>query len=81
VEYCYDKTLYVRSGYFYEDKTKGSRQYFTFGLGVRYSVINVDGSFLVPTLLNNPLARTWRISLSFAFDAAKKEKDPTAVSP
>jgi hypothetical protein len=81
VEYCYDKTLYVRSGYFYEDRTKGSRQYFTFGLGVRYSVINVDGSFLVPTLLNNPLARTWRISLSFAFDAAKKEKDPTAVSP
>jgi hypothetical protein len=81
MEYCYDKTLYVRSGYFYEDKTKGSRQYFTFGLGVRYSVINVDGSFLVPTLLNNPLARTWRISLSFAFDAAKKEKDPAATTP
>lgn len=80
MEYWYNKTFAVRGGYFYEPKTKGARQYFTIGMGVKYSVINIDGSFLIPTLLNNPLQRTWRISLSFDFDAAKKEKDP-ADSP
>lgn len=81
LEYWYNNVFAVRTGYFYEPKTKGSRQFFTIGMGVRYSVINIDGSFLIPTLLNNPLQRTWRISLSFDFDPAKKEKDPTAVQP
>lgn len=81
LEYWYNNVFAVRTGYFYEPKTKGSRQFFTIGMGVKYSVINIDGSFLIPTLLNNPLQRTWRISLSFDFDAAKKEKDPTAVQP
>jgi hypothetical protein len=77
VEYWYNNVFAVRTGYFYEPKTKGSRQFFTIGMGVKYSVINIDGSFLIPTLLNNPLQRTWRISISFDFDAAKKEKEPT----
>ncbi len=81
VEYWYNNVFAVRAGYFHEPKTKGSRQFFTVGMGVKYSVINIDGSFLIPTLLNNPLQRTWRISISFDFDAAKKEKDPTAVTP
>ncbi|MCW3078249.1 MAG: rane protein [Bacteroidetes bacterium] len=81
MEYWYNKVFAVRAGYFYEPKTKGSRQFFTFGAGVKYSVVNVDFSYLIPTLLNNPLARTYRISLSFDFDPAKKEKDPTTVSP
>ncbi|MCE3259815.1 MAG: hypothetical protein K0S12_1456 [Bacteroidetes bacterium] len=81
LEYWYNNVFAVRTGYFYEPKTKGSRQFFTIGMGVKYSVINIDGSFLIPTLLNNPLQRTWRISISFDFDAAKKEKDPTAVQP
>lgn len=81
LEYWYNNVFAVRTGYFYEPKTKGSRQFFTIGMGVKYSVINIDGSFLIPTVLNNPLQRTWRISLSFEFDQAKKEKDPTAVQP
>ncbi|MBA3665284.1 MAG: PorV/PorQ family protein, partial [Bacteroidetes bacterium] len=81
MEYWYNKVFAVRGGYFYEPRTKGSRQFFTIGMGVKYSVINIDGSFLIPTLLNNPLQRTWRISISFDFDPAKKEKDPTTVSP
>ncbi len=81
LEYWYNNVFAVRTGYFYEPKTKGSRQFFTVGMGVRYSVINIDGSFLIPTLLNNPLQRTWRISLSFDFDAAKKVADPAAVAP
>lgn len=81
LEYWYNNVFAVRTGYFYEPKTKGSRQFFTVGMGVRYSIINIDGSFLIPTVLNNPLQRTWRISISFDFDPAKKEKDPTTVSP
>lgn len=81
LEYWYNNVFAVRTGYFYEPKTKGSRQFFTIGMGVKYSVINIDGSFLIPTLLNNPLQRTWRISLSFDFDPAKKEKDPSATTP
>lgn len=81
LEYWYNNVFAVRTGYFYEPKTKGSRQFFTIGMGVKYSVINIDGSFLIPTLLNNPLQRTWRISISFDFDPAKKEKDPAAVTP
>jgi hypothetical protein len=81
LEYWYNNVFAVRTGYFYEPKTKGSRQFFTVGIGVKYSVINIDGSFLIPTLLNNPLQGVYRISLSFEFDPAKKDKDPTAIQP
>jgi hypothetical protein len=74
MEYWYNKTFAVRAGYFYEPKTKGARQYFSMGIGVRYSVINIDGSYLIPVTINNPLQRTWRISLSFEFDASGKNK-------
>lgn len=73
-EYCYNNIFSVRAGYFYESKNKGARQFFTFGMGFRFKVINVDGSYLVPTSLQNPLQRTWRITLSFLFDGAGKEK-------
>jgi hypothetical protein len=81
LEYWYNNTFAIRTGYFYESKTKGSRQFFTVGMGFKFKVINVDGSYLIPTLLNNPLQRTWRITLSFNFDPAVKEKDPSAVQP
>ena len=81
LEYWYNNTFAIRSGYFYEPKTKGSRQFFTVGMGFKFKVINVDVSYLIPTLLNNPLQRTWRITLSFNFDPAVKEKDPTTVQP
>lgn len=77
MEYAYDKTFFARGGYFYESKSKGGRQYFTIGMGFRFKVINVDGSYLIPTRLQNPLQRTWRITLSFNFDAFDKtEKEP-----
>ncbi len=81
LEYWYNNIFAVRGGYFHEPKTKGARQFFTIGIGVRYSVINIDGSYLIPTSLNNPLQRTWRISLSFDFDKSKKVEDPSTVQP
>jgi hypothetical protein len=77
MEYSYDKTFFVRGGYFHESRTKGGRQFFTIGVGFKFKVITVDGSYLIPTKLQNPLQRTWRISLSFNFDpAAKTDKEP-----
>ncbi len=78
LEYCYNNIFSVRSGYFYEPKSKGGRQFFTLGMGFKFKVITVDGSYLIPTALQNPLQRTWRITLSFNFDAANEtptEKD------
>lgn len=82
MEYCYNNVLALRTGYFYENKIKGARQYFTLGVGFRFKVINVDGSYLIPTALQNPLQNTWRITLSFNFDAADKtETENTPVQP
>jgi hypothetical protein len=72
MEYWYDNLLAFRMGYFHEDKTKGNRQYLTFGLGVKYSVFGIDLSYLVPITQRNPLQNTLRFSLSFDFAAAKK---------
>ncbi|PBQ30806.1 hypothetical protein CNR22_03115 [Sphingobacteriaceae bacterium] len=76
VEYCYDKIFSVRAGYFHEAKNKGARQFFTVGAGFRFNVIAVDISYLIPTALQNPLQRTWRVTLSFNFDGASKTDAP-----
>ena len=68
LEYNYNDLLYARGGYFYEAPDKGDRQYLSMGLGVRYQVFGIDGTYLVPTgsnSQNNPLAQTIRVSLHF----------------
>lgn len=70
LEYWYDNKFAVRTGYFYEDPTKGGRQFFTVGLGLRYNVFGLDFSYLVPTSNNqNPLDNTLRFTLIFNLDA------------
>ncbi len=71
VEYWYDKQFAVRAGYFYEDKFKGNRKFFTLGAGLRYNVFGLDFSYLIPTggQAANPLANTLRFTLHFDFDA------------
>ncbi len=68
-EYWYDETFALRAGYFYEDDTKGGRQYVTMGAGLRYNVFSLDFSYLVPTGVQSPLDNTLRFSLYFDFDA------------
>jgi hypothetical protein len=68
LEYNYNDLLYARGGYFYEAPDKGDRQYVSLGLGVRYQVFGIDGTYLVPTgsgTKTNPLAQTIRVSLHF----------------
>jgi hypothetical protein len=68
VEYWYDKQFSVRGGYFYEDKTKGNRKYFTLGAGLRYNIFGLDFSYLIPVQTNNPLEKTLRFSLLLNFN-------------
>jgi len=75
-EYWYQDQFAVRAGYFYEDKTKGDRKYLTVGLGVRYSMLTINASYLVPSgngLTRNPLSNTLRFTLMADFDALKKQ--------
>lgn len=77
-EYWYAKQFAVRAGYFYEHKTKGGRQFFNIGLGVRYSVFGLDMAYLIPTTLRNPLQNTLRFTLTFDFDAFKSQNKDAA---
>ncbi|MFI5164277.1 MAG: PorV/PorQ family protein, partial [Bacteroidia bacterium] len=82
IEYWYDKTFALRTGYFYEDRTKGGRKYFTLGFGARYTIFRFDFSYLIPTEQRSPLQHTFRFTLSCVFDnneSIKANKSPHFV--
>lgn len=72
IEYWYAKQFSLRTGFFYEDETKGNRKFFTVGAGLRYSVFGLDLSYLIPLEQQNPLENTLRFTLHFNFDPAKQ---------
>ena len=75
-EYSYNNQFMVRAGYFYEDKTKGNRKFFTVGFGIKYNVFGLNFSYLVPSgqgINRNPLSNTLRFGLVFDID---KESAP-----
>jgi hypothetical protein len=70
-EYWYQDQFAVRAGYYWEDKTKGDRRYFTVGIGARYNIFTLNAAYLVPSnngINRNPLSNTLRFSLNFDFD-------------
>jgi hypothetical protein len=70
-EYTYNDQFSFRAGYFFEDKTKGNRKYFTLGAGVKYNMFGLNFSYLLPSgsgVNRNPLSNTMRFSLVFDFD-------------
>jgi len=76
LEYWYNKQFAARGGYFYEHPTKGNRQYVTLGLGLKYNILNIDVSYLIPTSGKtanqaSPLQNTLRFSLIFNFGSEK----------
>ncbi|HXB13173.1 MAG TPA: type IX secretion system outer membrane channel protein PorV, partial [Bacteroidia bacterium] len=73
LEYWYNNLLAFRTGYYYENKYQGDRQYVTFGLGVKYSVFSIDMSYLTPLTQRNPLQNTLRFTLLFDFSAFKAQ--------
>jgi hypothetical protein len=74
-EYVYNKTIAVRAGYFNEHYSKGNRRYLTFGLGMRYSKLAIDLSYIASLVQNNPLANTLRFSLSLFLDNTQVKRD------
>jgi hypothetical protein len=73
-EYAYAEQFFVRAGYFYEDKTKGNRKYFSAGVGLKFNVFGLNLSYLVPSgngTNRNPLSNTLRFSLLFDFANAE----------
>lgn len=67
-EWAYNGQFFFRAGYFYENKTKGDRRYFTTGLGVKYNVFHFNFAYLIPSgsgVNRNPLSNTLRFQVSF----------------
>ncbi|WP_017257116.1 type IX secretion system outer membrane channel protein PorV [Pedobacter arcticus] len=75
-EYWYNRQFAIRAGYFYENPSKGNRQYLTLGLGLRYNIVDLDFSYLLANQQTSPLANTLRFSLLFNFAAPTASKVP-----
>ena len=72
-EYWFRQTIALRTGYFYEDKNKGDRQYLSFGAGVKYSFIQMDLSYWLSTSANeSPIDKTFHASISFNVNSFRK---------
>jgi hypothetical protein len=68
LEYAYNNQFFFRSGYFYEDKTRGNRKYFSVGAGFNISSLGLNLSYLVPSgsgVTRNPLSNTVRFGIIF----------------
>ncbi|MDR1602409.1 MAG: type IX secretion system outer membrane channel protein PorV [Tannerella sp.] len=70
-EYNYNEQFFVRGGYYYENKMKGNRQYFSIGAGFSMNVFRLDAAYLISTVQSNPLDQTLRFSISFDMDGLK----------
>jgi len=64
VEYNYNDMFMARTGVALENKNKGDRKYATVGLGARYQIFGLDAAYMIPFKKGNPLAETFRITLS-----------------
>ena len=79
-EYSYQDQFFFRAGYYYEDKTKGDRKYVSVGVGLRYSVMGLNFSYLVPSgsgTNRNPLSNTLRFGLTFDLDGNPDNNNTT----
>ena len=77
-EWWYNKQFALRAGYFYENKEKGNRRYFTAGLGLKYNVFGFNFAYLAPTgsgVSRNPLSNTIRFSVLFDLGDGSRVKD------
>ncbi len=70
-EYTYNDQFAFRLGYFYENANEGGRQYFTLGVGLKYNMLGLNFSYLIPSgsgITRNPLSNTIRFGLTFDLD-------------
>ena len=77
-EYWYNNQFALRGGYFWEDKDRGNRRYFTVGVGLKYNVFGLNFSYLAPSgsgVTRNPLSNTLRFSVLFDLDGGDGGSD------
>jgi hypothetical protein len=75
MEYAYNDQFFFRGGYFYEDKTRGNRKYFSVGAGFNLSSLGINISYLVPSgsgVTRNPLSNTIRFGIIFNLGGEEK---------
>ena len=66
IEYVFQDTFALRTGYFNESLEKGSRRFLTLGAGFSLDFATIDISYLFSTSrIRNPLENTLRFSLNF----------------
>ena len=66
LEYTYDNSFAVRTGYFHESKEQGDRQFATVGVGLKYQSFGLDVSYLINTSkVNTALDNTLRFGLTW----------------
>jgi hypothetical protein len=83
-EYSYNNQFFARAGYFYENKDKGNRKYFTVGVGIKYNVFGLNFSYLVPTgagINRNPLSNTLRFGLILDMDNSSSSSTDESTTP
>jgi hypothetical protein len=68
MEYLYKKQLALRAGYVRENPKLGNRSYLTCGAGLKYSMLQMDVSYIAATIQKSPMANGLRFTLMFTFD-------------
>lgn len=66
-EYVMGEHVTFRAGYFHEHETKGNRQYYTAGLGLRYRIMFLDLAYLIPVAQRSSLKNVLRFSFGLHF--------------
>ena len=70
-EYAYNNQFFLRAGYYYENASKGNRQYFGMGAGFSLNVVRLDASYMMATAQTSPLDQTLRFTLTFDMDGLR----------
>jgi hypothetical protein len=73
-EYAYNDQFFVRAGYFYENKNRGNRKFFSVGAGFNLDQMSINFSYLVPSgsgVTRNPLSNTLRFGIIFNLASAE----------
>ena len=81
LEYCFQDSLSIRTGFFNESQNKGSRRYLTMGAGFNLNLFEIDLSYLFSTSrVRNPLENTIRFSLSINLDQSSSQTSDENMS-
>lgn len=78
-EYAYNDQFFVRAGYFYENKNRGNRKFFSVGAGFAIDQLSLNFSYLVPSgsgVTRNPLSNTLRFGIVFNLGGGSDNSGP-----